>query len=201
LAIAAPSPVFHSALPPGGLRRRYWLRHFLALVQLGVEAVQLDIAELLHPQAGGDEERDDCLVTDAQIAVAESGVLVADSEHSKNLVVAVWLDLLVAGAAQPDPPRRVVVEVALLLGPVKHAFDDCAVVVDGGGRGRPERDAFRLGPAVGLGGHVVKKILEVGPGDAFWFRPLVRPWARVMPSGSGHWLDRAYHWKLLSMVA
>ncbi len=54
-------------------------------------------AQFLQPQAASDEEGDDRLVADAQVAVPVLGIVLAQVKHRPDLVVAVGLDIPVAG--------------------------------------------------------------------------------------------------------
>ncbi len=73
------------------------------LLQLGVELGELHLGQLGEPEAGIDEDGDNGLVADAQVAVAPLDILLAGGEQGVHLVVAVRLDILVVGARQPEP--------------------------------------------------------------------------------------------------
>ena len=147
------------------------LAQHLELLQPGVEVAQADIAELFQPEAGGDEYGDDGLVADAEVAVAEPDVILADLEHGPDLIIGVGADLLVVGRPHLEPGHRVLGEVLLGFGPVEQGFYRLGVMIDGGRGGRLVGAAPRLGPAALLGGHIVDEVPDMVPGDARSFRP------------------------------
>jgi len=152
------------------------LAHDAHLLQLGVEFGEPHAGQLGESQAGVEKDRDDGLVTQAQVAVAVLDIVLADPQHGNHLLVGVGLHLLVAGLGQPHAQRRALLEVLLVQGPVEEGLDHLAVVVDGA-RGRLlEGTAPPVpGPAVGLGGDVLHEVADVVPGDLVRVGPAFVP--------------------------
>jgi len=144
------------------------------LPQLGVEVGKPHPGQLIQPEAGVDKQRDNGLVSDAQVPLVRG--MLAGSEHGLHLLVGVRLDLAVVGAGQIQPYRRVLGQVLLVLGPAEEELDHLGVVIDGG-RGGPAggRAPTVAVPAVLLGGDITQKVRDFFPGQALGGRPVPVP--------------------------
>ena len=162
------------------------LAHDAGLVQVGVEIGKLHVGQLLQPEAGVDEQRDNGQVADAQVAAVVLDVPLAGVQHGLDLVVGVGLDLPVMGAGQLEAGRRVFVEVLLFLGPAEEELQHLGVVVDGG-RGRLPGGAPPpvAAPAVLLGGDVTQEVREVLPADLSRLGPAPLPGEPLQPREAG----------------
>ena len=135
------------------------------LLQAGVEPREPDRGELLQAETGGHKDAEDGLVTQAEVAEAEAGVLLADGQDGAHLIVGIGLHLLVVGAAQFHADGGVSLQILLVQGPVEEGLDHFAVVVDGGRARPPVGWLAALRPAELFGGHVLHEVAYVVTGD------------------------------------
>lgn len=144
------------------------------LLQLGVQLGELHVGQLLETQAGIDEDGDNGLVADAQVAVEPLDIALAGGQQGADLVVGIGLDIAVLGAGQAQSPRRAFPQVLLVLAPFKESCRHLEVVVHrarGGFLGGAA--AATVIPAVGFGVQVVHEVAQVVAGQRRRRRPVV----------------------------